>query len=323
MRHSARRFVNLSTVAALLTACTGPQSPVSAPGEAPRALSVRAQPSGKSWADVALLYVSAGPHNVVYQRIMTSPKGRLPKLVKITELNDPSGECTNEEHTALWITTGGGEVYEFEHGGTTPIGSLSGGDLGCSYYRTTGSLAAVDGEMLSVWQNASGTPTTYSLPGVTLQYCGYDNQGNLFVDGYSNGSYGSLVFAELPNGGTSLEQIIVNVSIGRPGQVQWDGDYITIQDLKRPFAIYGLSVSGSAARVVRTFQPRFPTGEPKYVAASWIYTFDGPRDVFIPYGSGDKAAAKVSEWIYPGNDHSFRNIDFASSGDFQAVTFSD
>jgi hypothetical protein len=325
------RFTLMIGAAALFASCGGSQPPTGASGATPqsratqtvRGRSYEAKPD-LPWGNVSLLYVAGGPSNIVYQVIVAGARGRLPRLVKVTGLIDPTGECPNGHGTAMWITTASGELYEFEHGGKHPIASLSGGNLGCSVdYRTTGNLAATDGNVLSVWQDAQGTPMTFSFPeNVTLRYCGYDWSGDLFVDGYSNSGYGNLVFAELPYGSSTFEEISVDADIGLPGQVEFDGDYITIQDLQSPFDIYELAISGSTATVVKTFQPRFRKRQPNFVAASWIYVHNVPISVFIPYGSGHEGATKVSEWSYPGGTYPSTNFDFSNSGDFQAVAFS-
>ena len=52
------------------------------------------------------------------------------------------------------------------------------------------------------------------------------------------------MFAELPKGGKSLQNITLNQTIGGPGGVQWDGKYAAIADQEAP-GIYQFTVTGS------------------------------------------------------------------------------
>jgi hypothetical protein len=165
---------------------------------------------------------------------------------KLSGVNQPTGAC--QKNREVWITTASGEMYEYINAGTTPVSTLTGGTLGCAVDKQTGNLAAVSGSTVSVWPDASGTPTSYTLNGVALRYCGYDTSSNLFVDGL-DGS-GAFVLAELPQGGTSLQEIPTSLTIGKPGNVQWDGTYMAVQDLASPYNIYRLQVTTSGATVV-------------------------------------------------------------------------
>ena len=102
------------------------------------------------------------------------------------------------------------DITEFAHGGAYPINILKpvsgfGANGGCSIDPTTGNLAATVPGGIEVYKNAEGTPTVYKYP-AGLNYCGYDDAGNLFVDGYTGEKHRKLIFllAELPKGGRAL-----------------------------------------------------------------------------------------------------------------------
>ena len=58
-------------------------------------------------------------------------------------------------------------------------------------------------------------------------YCDYDNKGNLFVDGLTDGKF---AFAEIPAGSTTFRNITLSQPIGSPGGVQWDWTHIAVGD---------------------------------------------------------------------------------------------
>jgi hypothetical protein len=98
------------------------------------------------------------------------------------------------------------QVLEFAHGGTKPIATLSlpgTQAAGCGIDQKTGNLAVVfdgSGANVAIFPAATGMPTLYETH-ILPYYCGYDNEGNLFVSGL-DGSNGAL--AELPSGGQVL-----------------------------------------------------------------------------------------------------------------------
>jgi hypothetical protein len=123
-------------------------------------------------------------------------------------------------------------------------------------------------------------------------FCGYDDNGDLFIDGI-----GSPELAELPKGASSFTNLSLDQYINYPGQIQWDGTYITEQDQGSPEApIYRLEVSGSAATIAGV--TKF-TGISGYVddSQSWI---QGNR-VVVPFEfSKRNGRYAVGFWKYPG-----------------------
>lgn len=76
---------------------------------------------------------------------------------------------------------------------------------------------------VAIYKAAKGAPklfTDYSF--YDILFCGYDDRGNLYVDGSYKPSTGFVV-AELQKGGNALSAITLNQSILSPGGVEWDG----------------------------------------------------------------------------------------------------
>lgn len=199
-----------------------------------------------------LLYVSDAA--TFYVDFYSYPKGVLKG--QITDLNgEPHGLCVDKAGDVFVPVGGGQDILEYAHGGTSPIKTLSDPGYypwGCSVDPTTGNLAVTNkrkqysyGGNVLVYKNASGTPRTYTdpeLPGPW--FAGYDDKGNLFVDGQNVG--GQFGFAELPRGKNKFTNITLNQSISVPGGVQWDGTHVAVVDQQAsPSVIYQFIISGS------------------------------------------------------------------------------
>jgi hypothetical protein len=148
------------------------------------------------------------------------------------------------------------EIFEYAHGGTTPMRTLSdpyGNLLGCSTDPTTGNLAvtssASSGSIVSVYPHAKGVPVQYTL---TITFGGvpsvaYDSSGNLFTDGYESSTYR---LAELPKGSSSFMYFFFGLGSGSKfpnlGGMQWDGKYLAVGTYdSRPNIIEQVEVSSS------------------------------------------------------------------------------
>ncbi len=210
-------------------------------------------------------------------------------------------------------------VTEFAHGGTYPINvlkSASGYNAngGSSVDPTTGNLAAtvIPGDV-EVYQNAEGTPTVYTYS-ATLAYCGYDDAGNLFVDGATSVKHHRnplFLLAELPNGGRALTKITLNLTVRYPGQVQWDGNYMTIMDRLGP-KLYRIKVSGSTASVVgeTTF------GTVDGVFQSWIQG----GTMILPFNvRGSSGGAYFGFWNYPAGGSPIKTFKTGGDGNLAAT----
>jgi hypothetical protein len=171
-----------------------------------------------------------------------------------TGLSEPYTFCVDKTQDVYVADFGLHEVLEYTHGGTTPIKTLgtNGFAIACSVDPTTGNLAVSNfsgypsgnGSVL-VYAGATGTPTVYSAPNLDLYWlASYDSSGNLFVDGEDPS--GAVSLAELPAGGSSFEPITMDVTLGFPGGVFWDGKYLDVGD-QSINTIYQFTVSGSGA----------------------------------------------------------------------------
>jgi hypothetical protein len=194
------------------------------------------QSAARSWMQPAakksdLLYVSMRDDNVVF--VFSYPKGKL--LGELTGFDYPYGECADRAGN-VWITNSNYEILEYAHGGTKPIAVLTNSGeypIDCSVDPTTGNLAVTQiagrSTSLAVYERAQGTPTTYTDSSFSsMYYCGYDNTGNLFVDG--EGRNAAFAFGELPAGGSSFTNVKLDSPVSYPGGVQWDGRHVAIGD---------------------------------------------------------------------------------------------
>lgn len=166
-------------------------------------------------------------------------------IATINGVTKPLGECTNALYGSgekvFWVSGSDG-VYKFKVG-TYPSGKLSDSYevLSCAIDPKSGDLADIDkGGFVNVYTRAQGTPKSYST-GFNPFFCGYDDKGNLFVDG-TLGS--SIVLGELPKGGDSFKQITIPQLNGNPGAVQYDGTYLTVSDTT---TIHRFEITGSVA----------------------------------------------------------------------------
>jgi WD40 repeat protein len=234
-----------------------------------------------------LLYIS----DIDAQAVFIYTYGHGYKLVgELTGFFNPEGLCVDKAGD-VYVTNdtsyGVHQITEYAHGGTSQIRTLNDPDgrvNGCSVDPKSGDLAvanewgASDGiGNVAVYPHASGSPTSYSNPNIYYYYfCGYDNKGNLFVDGETQGSVFGL--GELRKGGHSLDFISIDETIYLPGGVQWDGKYLAVGDqvaVKHNFTstVYDFAIKGSAATTVNTM---VLTGS-KQVSQFWIPLVDSSR----------------------------------------------
>jgi hypothetical protein len=201
--------------------------------------------------------------------------------------------------------TQGGTVVEYAHGATTPTRTIvlpGGMALGCSVDPTTNDLAVVDRHQnpdsdIAVFPNETGKPLAY-LSGLNSNYCGYDGEGNLFVNGDIEEQGDGI--SELPKGQSAFNTaVLMPIKVGVPGQVQWDGKQMTWEGISRgEIKISRLKVSGSQILVAGATHFRIGRG----ATQSWI---DGSH-VFIPYVSRGRNGRpnKIGVWKYPAGGKS-------------------
>lgn len=255
--HVLLRALGICVAATVLAGCGTSQMPFAAPaaqgpgpaGSAPAARTRSWMAPGAKSAD--LLYVSDPKTKDVY--VYSYPQARL--VGTLTGFGEPRSECADAAGDVFIADVVAYDVVEFQHGGTKPIAALSipGRPEGCSVDPVRGNLAVsggVNGIVLSTFRysshhqwRAQRTYTDSSLRAAS--FCGYDDSGNLFIDGLDHS--GAFVLAELPRGGTSFATIALNAHINRPGQVQWDGGDVAVGDAgAAPSVIDRFSISGSS-----------------------------------------------------------------------------
>jgi hypothetical protein len=286
-----RSALGVLAAVAILVGCSngGSQSPLGLSGPAQnaaptqalgRAISGGARSAHRghirSWmapgaAKSDLLYIADNGNAAVY--VYSWPQGQL--MGQLEGFNEPHGECVDEAGNVFITDPGFSEIFEYAHGGTSPIATLSEpqGEIpaACSVNNQNGTLAVMNQVNLSggsgsvwVYKHSKGPPTEYSEPGMYFYfYCGYDNKGNLYIDGTDQSN--NFLFAELPKGSTSFTNITLNQTISYPGNVQWDGTYVAVGDQgagKYPnqSAIYQFAISGSVGTKVGT-TPLGDTGD--------------------------------------------------------------
>jgi hypothetical protein len=233
---------------------------------------------------------------------------------------DGSGDCADTAGNVFIPSST--KVVEYAHGGTTPINTLNlpgNSAFGCSVDPATGNLAVVFSSNygnIAVFPSAQGTPTIYNAPVDLPLFCGYDNAGNFYVDGVSSANPS---FAELKAGSSDFTELTLNGSIGNPGQIQWDGKYITYESVtKYKVNIARLNISGTTATVIGKTNFKGLTG---YAGQSWIYR----GSVIVPFGTRGQHAStpKIGVWKYPrGGRPQEKFTKFQGSTDFHAVTLS-
>jgi DNA-binding beta-propeller fold protein YncE len=249
-----------------------------------------------------LLYVSDTITNDVY--VYSYPRAKL--VHTLSGLTDPAGECVDRDGDVFVANTGRNNIIEYAHGATSLKATLDDPGyfpIGCSVDPTTGNLAVTNVSPSSsasgnvvVYLRAKGRPTgdyaDAAMPDPLL--CGYDDAGNLFVDG--TGPSGAFAFAELRSGEKKLANVSLNQHIGNAGGVQWDGSHIAVGD-QSTNTIYRFDVSGKQGKVAGSTQ----LGGATQVFQFWIA---GAKVI-----GADAYAADVGIWKYPAGGAAVKIID--------------
>lgn len=260
---SVRYGFAVSAAIVMLAGCSGgsqsPGIPSATAMQRMRATSWMA-PDAKS-SD--LLYISEQIGDVV---VFSYPKGKL--VGTLTGLPDPQGECVDKKGDVFVTTFGGGEILEYAHGGTSPIATLTDPGWqpnGCSVDPATGNVAVANivttyfsEGSLAIYPKGSTSATYYTPPGYwfSVNAVGYDNAGNVMIAG-SDGFEGGQNFetGELPKGSSGIENTTLSneSTFGNPGNVQWDGKYITFADANTGI-VYRYTFSGTTGTEVSSTQ---------------------------------------------------------------------
>jgi hypothetical protein len=188
-----------------------------------------------------------------YASIFDYPKSN----AQIGSISDVGGQgCSDVLYgygkRTFWIVAAANQITEYKVRGTKPIKTLSvtvGSPSSCAT-DTSGDLAVgiLSNGNVVIFKNASGTGAVYTTPLSEEYFDGYDNQGNLFADGFGDSGF-QLV--ELPKGSSTFKPITTSNTVEFPGSVQWDGTYLTVYDQLED-AMYRYTVSGTTATLEGT-----------------------------------------------------------------------
>lgn len=291
-----RCALNACVLGALLAGCGSSQGQV----VTPFALS-HSPPLAADSSRGYLLYVSDTETSDVY--VFSYPKGML--VQTLTGFTDPAGECVDAHGDVFVTNTGANDILEYAHGGATPIATLNDGGyfpIGCSVDSANGNLAVTNFSTSSsgpgdvvIYKHAKGGPTgNYTDSRINdMLLCGYDDAGNLFVDGLTQGS--AFRFAELRKGSSALMNVALNQHIGSAGGVQWDGKYVAVGD-QATNVVYQFVISGKKGKEVGST----PLSGASQVFQFWI----GGSKLIGP----DAGAADVGIWHYPTGGPAIKTI---------------
>jgi hypothetical protein len=250
-----------------------------------------------------------------------------PSLKPAGSVTIPSGTagylCSDTQGNVFVLPAGssGGTIYEYAHGGASPIATLSdgapyGGEArGCSVDPTTESLAITNnnssyGSNIAIYLGASGSPVVYrGGPQIAnIGGCGYDDAGNLYIAGEDSGKHFSL--AEVPNGTSSLSYL-TGPQPSSFGHIQWVGGQMYMEDPAKYPQIYHIRIHGSTFKFVdaTTFQG------PRRFGQAWIYK----GKIVAPF-TRVRANYRLGLWQFPAGGTSI--VRTAKLGYIQGVTIS-
>ncbi len=235
---------------------------------------VPSRSGGASWMDPEakagdLMYVSSYPDDAVY--VYTYPA--LKKAGKLTYLSYPDGICTDKKGNVFVVNNRPGiGIVEYAHGGKSPIAQLDDGSqyaVSCDVDPVTGNVAVSNYASISygpgsvaIYPKAQNNPTYYTDPNISVMlFCGYDNKGNLFVDGLTP-AYENF-FAELPKGKSKFTFIDVKggaSQFGYPGTIRWDGTHVVVGNQQFKYlgsAYYDSAIlitNGAGGKILKTIE---------------------------------------------------------------------
>jgi hypothetical protein len=227
-------------------------------------------------------------------------------------LQGAQGLCS-DSHGNVWVTYGV-SLLEYAHAGTIPIAQIytPSAPFSCAVDPSTGDIAVTEEGNVAVFQYVYGTPQTYTDPDLDFyDYCSYDDQGNLFVNGAKGRNHFPL--AELPSGGSSLQTTTLDKKIGRAGGLQWDGQYLALGDSLN-HVVYQISVSGGQGTTQSTTRFKGWSGSFKTMEPFAIYngeivlTFSKRQTGAYQFPAGGDSIRRIS--VVTGA----KTISVASSG---------
>jgi hypothetical protein len=285
------RSACVATVAVFAAGCssTAPAIPVQ-----PLAMHVR-QAARRAADGQPLLYAAQGQNVDVF----SFPAGK--KVGTLSGFDSsfyPDGICTDSAHH-VYVTGGGGPdaVYEFDHGGTTPIATLAYqySAHGCASDPNTGDFAVcgnhwgedtVNGEV-AVYPKGSATPAYYEAQGgAELGYCGYDGTSDLYI---SQTFYASL--QELAKGSSELQQVPIDGKLHVWSVQRYGAAFALSSEMHGSYEyIYDAKIENDAVKILSTVTLSNPARKPSD-SEFWI---DGSHIA----GGGNRSKG-LYIWKYP------------------------
>ncbi|MGA7355277.1 MAG: hypothetical protein WA431_02875 [Candidatus Cybelea sp.] len=245
--------------------------------------------------------------------ILTYPGGNLVK--EISGIGPVDGMCADTSGN-VWVIVLDDTVYEFSHGGTSPIAQVTVPDTslatGCAVDPKAGDLAVINyggpyGSSVDVWSRYQGSPTIYPTSFKPWAVT-YDGSGDLFADGSTGNSSNLFVLGELASGQSAFQPIQLDKVADWPGGLQWDGKHLVLGTGGRSLTqrTYQIAVSGSSATVVRTLHFGHMAKQP-YM--TWIH------DDTIISEEGEHHGFQLAFWRYPKHGKPYKVLsDYSGRG---------
>jgi hypothetical protein len=294
----------------LISACGGPQAPISAV-PVPNALS-------RSWMlpeakTQDLVYISAEfGSSGASTYILSLPQGKLVGQLSVF------GPLCSDSFGNVWIAEAsnpyekGKKLLEYAHGGEKPIRTLHVPNMSafaCAVDPTSGDVAAVGGgHKVDIYNSGSSRPKIVACKLPYLVGLTYDSTGNLFILGGTLGHQKPQVLkiAELPKGATKIE-ILRGFQTDRRGHsgFEWDGKYLTLGD--------GLNEGGHEIFRYEIGRNRLKSrgvveladGDFAYLAHYWIR---GSKAVATAWCGSNSACAPIFLYNYPAGGQPIKEI---------------
>jgi hypothetical protein len=218
----------------------------------------------------------------------------------ISGVSQPQGECAQNGKKAFWVAAAGSdEIEEFAYRGSSPIVTLSestGEPASCTIDAKTDDMAVTilgAGDVV-IFTDTKGTGTTVA-DGLTSSYFPtYDNKGDLFVDGVTQSDTYGVV--EMASGSSSFKAVTLNNSIEFPGEMQWDGKYVTLND-QEAHGIYQYTCSDDSCTSNNTVELDGTSDcVQTWISGKYVYCPDFPNEVadVFAYPAGGSAIATLT-----------------------------
>jgi hypothetical protein len=307
----------LCASAAVLAGCDESQPPIRAPGAMPQSRAVVTHADrGGSW-----MLPKATSENLIYIADVTADAVEVYSYTDRTKVGHlredaPEGECADNAGN-VWIVENDNRILEYAHGGTKPIAKLVGpynSDLrSCSLDPSTGDLAvtAFEGPVY-VYRQAKGPPTKYSSCGyncASMDYCAYDDQGNLYVVGTvgeDSSNYRAAVWEVKGHHGALIRlKFHDRVTFPFSGGIFWDGQHMAWEDEKFADIYQFVRPTGGHAKIVGRTELNVESGIGQgtihgQTVVIPYFVWKSQRGVaFFNYPAGGKRIAHIGDLRHP------------------------